>query len=480
MRRRRARIAPAAWLVLLLAVPAISLALGARQPLMDNRPKTPWPSVGAADLLRHKTYTTFDAALLERLPTRKPAVRAHAEISVRLFGESTNPDVAVGRDGWLYYTWALATCGALAPAHDPAEAAEITARTIIASGRRALIVEPADKLQIHPRRAPDFPRDQMRCANALQRAVARRLATTPGGVDLDATMRRIETAGHLAFLPHDSHWSHHGRIAFARLVLDFIDPGLSRRAGLTLGPWYDRHSDLYAQLGLPATDRDREVALARPVPEAVPSGPTLILGDSQMIETFVAPGARGGPAMIDQLPLGTTVCHLWDQLIKGACDDAVRGAAAIAIESAGRNLVFFEAACARIVSLVTESMRGPAGRYAVLGGAAERPDGQVVVGPGKTVDLQVVPARGDVRPTARLLRIPIRALPPNGSVTMVERPVKGAATPCSTPGPAAAGTTLTVPLPAGRPASTMAARVTAPPGTVLGRPEEIQLGREAG
>ena len=77
---------------------------------MDNRPKTPWPSIRVADLAESKTYKQLDAAWLERVPTRKQAVQAHAQLSVGLFGESPYPSVAVGRDGWLYYRLALQTC----------------------------------------------------------------------------------------------------------------------------------------------------------------------------------------------------------------------------------------------------------------------------------------------------------------------------------------------------------------------------------
>jgi hypothetical protein len=465
----------AAWLVVLLSVPAISLLLGARQPLMDNRPKTPWPSIRAAGLVDSKTYKQLDAAWLERLPTRKQAVQAHAQLSVGVFGESTNPDVAVGRHGWLYYNWALRPCRDGKPTVDPGDAAAITALTIIASGRRALILEPADKLLIHPGDAPRYPRKVMRCLAALQQNVAHRLATTPGAVDFDARLRRIEATGQSTFLPHDSHWNYRGRLAYARLMLDFVSPGLSRATGLHVGPGYDRHSDLYRQLGLPATDRDRAVLLERASPQPTRSGPTLILGDSQMSDTFLEPPAPGIPTIAEQLPPDTYFCRIEEDFLVGTCDQALAQASAIAIESVGRNILKFESTCSKLVAPITQSMQGVAGHYALVGGGAARSGDGIVFGQDGKVVLRVVPARGDVRGEARLLQIPVEVLPPGGIIHMTQRPVAGPPTPCSTPGTDAAGVSLALPLPAHRSASDIVVQFDAPPGTSLGPPQEVPL-----
>jgi hypothetical protein len=475
MRRRGPRHAAAAWLLLLLLIPAISLALGARQPLMDNHPKTPWPSVHGGDLRDATTYKQLDTAFLERVPTRKQAVQAHSRISVGLFGESPNPDVTVGRHGWLYYALALRMCRNATPISNPADAAEITARTILASGRRALIVEPADKLLIHRADAPRYPRGVTRCVTRLQRTIASRLATIPGGVDLDATLQRMEAAGQSTFLPHDSHWNYRGRLAYARLMLDFISPGLSRATGLDVGPWYDHHSDLYVQLGLPTTDRDRAVVLQRASPQPSPTGPTVILGDSQTIDTFAVPSAPGATPMIQQLPQGTVLCPITEDFLPGICNSAILGASAIAIESVGRNLYEFEHMCWLMVGLLAQPMHGVAGRYALLDGTASPPSDRVVFGPDGKATLRVLPARGDVRREARLLRIPIDQLPAGGNITMNQDVPAGHSTPCSTQTMGSPGVALVLPLPAGRPASTVPLTFTAPPGTVLGAPQEIAL-----
>jgi hypothetical protein len=469
------RFAPAAWLLILLVIPALSLALGARQPLMDNRPKTAWPSIRTAALVKSKTYKQLDAAWLERIPTRKQAVQTHAQLSIGLFGESPNPSVAVGRHGWLYYKQALQTCRDVKPTVDPGDAADITARTIVASGRRALIVEPADKMFIHPADAPRYPRGVTRCVAALQQKVTSRLTTFPGGVDFDAGLRRMEAAGQSTFLPHDSHWNYRGRLAYARLILNFITPGLSRATGLHLGAWQEHHSDLYLQLGLPATDRDRSVLLQRPSPQPASTGTTLIIGDSQTGETFKLSPAPGAPPLATQLPAGTAVCTIVEDFLPGVCDQALYDSSAIAIESVGRNLLAFEAACTRVVTLLAQSMQGVEGHYALLDGGASQSDDRITFGADGKAVLRIIPSHGNVSRQPRLLRIPVATLAPGGAIDMVQRPVTGTPTPCSTIQATVPDVFLILPLPAGRSASEIVVQLSAPPGTTLGPPQEVSL-----
>jgi hypothetical protein len=476
MRDRLRRLLPVGWLFALLCVPAISLALGARQPLLDNRPKTPWPRVSAADLRHRATYERLDAALLERLPTRKAAVQAHAQISVDLFGESTNPDVSVGRRGWLYYTKALRPCREAPPTGDPAEAVQIAYATITAAGRKALIMEPADKLLIHPQDAPRWRQRDVRCITALQRRVEQRITTLPGGVNLDAELRRIEASGRSAFLPHDSHWSFPARLAYARAILDFVRPGLARDTGLHLGPWFERRGDLAVQLGLPDADHDRAVLLRRPVREPVEAGKTLVLGDSQDGRVFTDPPMPGAPPLAGQLPAGTTFCRIVEDFSQSRCNDALYTSSRIAIESAGRNLDYFESACTRLVGMLAGNVPGDKGYFALEGGSAVESGGDITIGDGGTVILRIAPVHGDVQDHARIFHLPIKALAPGGNVVMVQRPRRGRPVPCAY-STSLAGEAPILPLPAGRRASDLTLVISAPPGTVLGRPDEVSLAR---
>ena len=165
------------------------------------------------------------------------------------------------------------------------------------------------------------------------------------------------------------------------------------------------------------------------------------------------PPARGAPPLATQLPEGTLVCATVEEFIPGHCDGALYGASAVAIESVGRNLQHFEAACSRVVTLVAQAMEGVKGRYALLGGTASQADDGITFGPDGKALLRVLPARGDVSQSARLLGIPVEALAPGGRIGMVQRPVTGLPTPCATIQATVPNVFLILPLPAGRPAS---------------------------
>ncbi len=87
----------------------------------------------------------------------------------------------------------------------------------------------------------------------------------------------------------------------------------------------------------------------------------------------------------------------------------------------------------------------------------------------------MVPTGGDVRNEARLLRIPVETLAPGAGVDMVQHPVTGVPTPCSTPGVANAGHRPGPSASAHRPASDIVVQLNAPPGTILGPPQEVPL-----
>jgi hypothetical protein len=195
-----------------------------------------------------------------------------------------------------------------------------------------------------------------------------------------------------------------------------------------------------------------------------------------MSDTFLDPPAPGIPTIAEQLPPDTYFCRIEEDFLVGTCDQALAQASAIAIESVGRNLLKFEGMCSKLVARITQSMQGVEGHYALVDGAAAAQSGDgIVFGQDGKVVLRVVPARGDVRGEARLLRIPVEVLPPGGNIHMAQRPVAGPPTPCSTPGSGTAGVSLALPLPAHRSAADIVVQFEAPPGTTLGPPQEVPL-----
>lgn len=478
--RARLRLLPIVWLMALLLLPLAGWVAGARQPLLDNRPKTPMPHLSADALADGATYKQIDAALFERLPPRGRAVEAHTKIALNVFHDSPNPDVAIGSDGYLYYVPSLQTCTTRPPFDDPADAADVLGRTFLAAGKKALVLEPAAKLFVHDQDAPSIDDKAEKCAARLQARVGRRLAESPAGFDIDTPLKRMEAAGTTTFLRKDTHWNWRGRLLFARTVLDFLRPGLSKAVGLHAGDVFQRPGDEAAMLGLNETEPDRPVLARRTPKPPVTPGRAVLIGDSQMERTFLTPpGTPDTTPLLSTVLPGTPTCNL-PNLIAGACDTAIVGASHVIYESVGRNLADFDAICWRPVSLMAEGLTGAPGRYERVDGETPVTGRTMTVGASGSVKLRVVAPGGDASRTPRLLKLPLRHLPAGATAAMSQAPQAGPPSPCATPQQSFDTGSLILPVPARRRASDLIVTILAPAGTQLIAPREIVLdGRKA-
>jgi hypothetical protein len=475
---RALRLLPAAWLVLLLLLPAAAWVLGDRQSNLENRPPRPVPHVDVGALGDAATFTALDGAIVDRLPLRQLAVEARGRIAVDLFRDSPNADVEIGRDGWLYYhPETLACTDEGRPAADPADAAEIVARTLVASGRRTGVVVAGSKIVTHPQELRGFDADDLACVRRTEDRVHRRLEAVPGGLDVQGRLDALEKRGTPTFLKSDTHWNTAGREVYLRALLDRVRPGLADDVGLRPGRVIDREGDLGRFLGFRRTDRDRVVEATKAPARPFADGEVAIVGDSQTDFSLHAP--IGTPSVSALALPGHRACS-WPTLDAGGCDTALRDADTVITEIVGRNLRDLVNVCWRPVAIAGERLRGRAGAW-------ERPDGAPRDGRRLTLDasgqavVRVRPPGGDVRAVPRLLRLPIRTLPaaaagqPPSAVTQTQEPQNGPPTPCGTPAQGNAGAALFLPVPAGRPASELVVRLTGPPGAVLGAPQEIVL-----
>lgn len=473
---RALRFLPATWLVALLLLPAGAWVVGERQTTLENRPPTPFPDLNRGTLRREATFQQLDKAIVDRLPLRQHAVRARGLLAVDVFRDSPNTDVVIGSGGWLYYRPELRACTAEAPpATDPADAADVLARTLVASGRTAGVLLAGSKVVTATTHRRRLDERLLRCVERLEGAVHRRLASVPGGLDVQARLDALERRGRPTFLRNDTHWNATGREVVARAVLDRIRPGLAAEAGLRRGPSFERPGDLGPFIGLRRTDRDDTVIAERTPPRPLRAGRVLLVGDSQL--DFLLLNPLGGVPSIRDVALPGQPSCTWSQLASGECDAAFDAADTVITEIVGRSVAELASTCWRPVSLAAAGLRGVPGRW-------ERTDGGPASGRGLTLEsgtalVRVRTAGPDAQDVPRLLRLPLRSIPatgaPDSAVGMEQMPQAGPATPCSTPSQSAESGALFLPVPAGRRASDLVVRLTGPPGTQLGAPEEIPL-----
>lgn len=487
MRRRRVLLLlPAVWLIVLLAAPAIAYVAGSRQPLLENRNKEPFPPINRSSVRSPEMFKKIDRALLDRLPLRGDALRLKASIALRWFGVSPSLEVVAGRGGWLYMWRDFRPClpENLGPGQDPADAAELVARTIGASGRRAAVLVAGSKTATHPEHLRnDADRALARCLARREAHVHERLRNTPGGVDISRELQRELDAGRDVFMQRDSHWEGNAQLIFTRAMLDAAKPGLANEVGLEQVKMpRPGEADLTRMVGLPVTKRDRYPPIVRrPVayPNAKPAE-TVLIGDSQMrlamTDTLenrppISEAALPGPFYCDRSIFNT-----------GACNAQLAASRIVLFEWVARDMQDITSACKQVPAALLPDLRRRLAprRVRLVDAANARPFGpRVTVGPSVT-SVRFAPADGAVARDLRLMVVPVERLgaPQPGApdaVTVVQRNTDGRPpVPCETATTGAGGAVI-LPLTAGRDAATIALDLTAPPGTVLGTPQSFTL-----
>lgn len=476
--KKRHEMLPAIWLLALLLLPATVWLLGGRQAVLENRPKVARPALSVSALQRKETFDQLDSFVRDRLPLRETALNTRGRILIDVFNVSTNPLVAIGSNGWLYFTRELDNCrpGSAANGADPADAIEALSRTLVASGRGTTVAVPPSKIVIHTSDLPSLDRELLRCEYAIERRIQSRLAKTPGGVDLMTPLLKMEASGNPPYLRSDTHWNWRGRELWARILLDGVQPGLADEVGFKTRPLAKRPGDLGLMMGVPRHDADRIIE-ARRAPSRPPKATDyLIVGDSQTGSALVDPSHVGTSIAKSVLP-GVWVCT-WAMLSQGQCDVSLINAKRAVFEIVAWDLASLTAHCWRPVTVAAKDLRGAPGAWAVAGPAGARSSSLTIPTAG-TMTAHLRPASGDKTSMMRLMRIPIRPpvepVPGGSAVTLTQKPVNGPAAPCATPGQTLDGGALFLPIPANRRASELGLELSAPPGTRLGRPEEIRL-----
>lgn len=472
-----------AWLLVLLSLAGIAFALGERQPLFQNRAKTTIPMLDAESLRDPATFSRLDDVVRDALPFRDRAVELTGRIALEVFGESPTREVAVGDDGWLYLTEELRNCQDRTRLRlDPADALELVVRSLHASGRRVTAILSESKFATRSRDAPEVDPAAQACTARLERRIARRVTQLPGGLEVGSVLRRLEAVGTATFLKNDTHWNWRGREIFLRSVLDGIRPGLADEIGLGPGRRYERAGDLGVVMGVPRSEPDRSVVARRAPSRPVRRRSVAFVGDSQLRADLIEPVAGTGTTIRDRALPGQLSC---DVLALTDCEAEIRAADHVVLEVVARHLPEMVSMCWVPVAVAAERLRGRPARWQRWDGAWQPASGRTQILADGAAMLRVSPAGPERTTMPRLFRIRVLRLPRDegggrSEVVLAQRPRAGGEAPCATPTRSRAGSDLILPVPAGRSTSDLPVRITGPPGSELGPPEEIRLGALGG
>lgn len=313
-----------ACFVMALAIPLGATLAGVdRTPaLEENRERAAWPGTPASRAEWAAWPEAFTRWFTDHVAFRTDLIRTQARVRVEALHSSANPDVIVGRKGWLYYTddGGLEEIGAHRPFSDEELEAWRTTLThtrdwLQARGIAYLFVIAPDKPVIYPEYLPPTVQRvgaQSRTAQLMQHLRAHDPLPVLDLTDTLREARRYERVYHLT----DTHWNELGAYAAYQAVIAQLQPlgvGEPRpRRDFRVVPFTRPGMDLARMLGLmnvmQEVDLRLEFAAPRRATVIEPNPPSRALMDARVVTTQPGPWPRAvvfrdsfGSAMIPYL-----------------------------------------------------------------------------------------------------------------------------------------------------------------------------------
>lgn len=251
------------WFLALLVLPTAVWFVGKRAEPIENKPLAMRPSPSLSGLRDGSFFKDLDTFLQEHLPVRSDLVAGKAAVDSRVIGESPNPQVTMGADGWLYFTEDLKRdCSVTSPADVIVAQMGRFVDAVDATGRKAVAYIGPDKSSMVPQHLPDAVRDT--CTRQLSSEIRGRLAgPVPDGViDAFTTLDRDDVES--LYWRRDSHWNPQGAVLVSAAVVDAVQPGLWDEAAVHVGADTSHVTDLTQLMGLPEEESSPSVEVRRP------------------------------------------------------------------------------------------------------------------------------------------------------------------------------------------------------------------------
>jgi alginate O-acetyltransferase complex protein AlgJ len=218
------------WLLILLffvllLVPSVAQLLGFSSGIAgENRNLAPFPKI---ETMRQAKFLPrmMDDYVDDRFGLRKQLVHLNSLIRYEL-GVSSNKDVIVGKDGWLFYT-ADDLMGQHIGANifTPEElehwvqVMETDRDWLAKRGIAFYIVVAPDKNTIYPEKLPDYPRGAV---TRIDQLAARLKRSTLEFIDPRERLFRAKAAGEMVYFAGDTHWLTRGAFVAYEMLMERI------------------------------------------------------------------------------------------------------------------------------------------------------------------------------------------------------------------------------------------------------------------
>ena len=458
-----------AWCFALLILPGTLYLLGKRSSNVENRTLVPYPQRTLANIYRISTYRHSGDALIDRLPLRDRAIELKSRVLLAA-GDNPNPSSAVvGEDGWIYITDEVLCDAPGVTTKEFVQNLAIARSAVLAAGKRfAFAIVPTKMVQEDRHFGRHHAWEQ--CARNRQIALRRETENLPGAVDLWSPLDALSAANRDVFWRTDSHLGPRGKLAYAQALEAAVEPERSKTIKIGLGPAIVHLGDTAQLTGFRQFEEDRPlIAVTTPATPPPPSRPILVLGDSQTEEIQ----GELGNVVISSF----SFCH-WDKgFWNGACDQILRQADVIAIETVARaawrrtEIGFGVRILGVLLPIIPAA---PAEWSSVSGGSVRSGRGETLTGPHTLLRLKMQNDRPERRRLIRLV-VDTSAVGGRPSLTLlvdgklVKRPLTSVAV-------ALSGVEQVLEVPAGVALSRTRVAIDATPGTTVSEARVSLLG----
>jgi alginate O-acetyltransferase complex protein AlgJ len=218
------------WLIIvlfcvMLLAPFITQMTGlAADSANENRTLAPYPEINSLREVKLLPKLLEDY-VNDRFGLRSQLVHFNSLLRYRL-GISSNRQVIVGKDGWLFYTAdKLMEQHTGADIFTPAELEnwvkwmEADRDWLAKRGIGFYIIIAPDKNTLYPEKLPDYPRGAV---TRIDQLAARLSHSDLEFIDPREELFRAKAAGEMVYIPWDTHWSERGAFVAYQLLMERI------------------------------------------------------------------------------------------------------------------------------------------------------------------------------------------------------------------------------------------------------------------
>ena len=250
------------YFVAFISLPLGLMAVGYEAPAVENKDISDFPSFDSDRILDTTFYADFAVALRERMPARPQGIAAKARVDLA-FGDSPNPQVAIGSDGWLYLAETVEVeCISEDDARLVADRIRFIQEAYERAQRRLLFVVAPDKAAVYPQYLGKLAENTCIAANVV------RWEEAFAGLEPDVVLLWDDMAEASAdsqiYHQKDTHWNARGAAVAGEAVVENLRPGVWGSGERDFSGVSSFDADLTVLMGLPTRISAPVVSIERP------------------------------------------------------------------------------------------------------------------------------------------------------------------------------------------------------------------------